>query len=186
MSAGFCSPVDGKKSIPAWADTAFSCSMAAGRYTSQLTVSTFFFCRSLSHLPSLAVVVVLPAPCRPDIRITAGGWVARFSPLLAPPISSVNSRWTTPTRAWPGVREPITSWPSAFSLTLAMKSLTTGRATSASSSAMRTSRSMSPMLSSVRRAWPRRFLTTRPRRWVRLSSMVGLGKATGKESEALV
>ena len=48
-----------------------------------------------------------------------------------------------PTSAWPGDSEPTTSWPSALSLTRAMKSRTTGSATSASSSAMRTSRSMS-------------------------------------------
>src|SRR5690606_15457809 len=52
-------------------------------------------------------------------------------------------------------------WPSAFSLTRAMKSRTTGSATSASSSAMRTSRSMSCTLSSVMRAWPRICLTSR-------------------------
>ena len=29
---------------------------------------------------ALPVVVVLPAPCRPAMRTTAGGWVARLSP----------------------------------------------------------------------------------------------------------
>ena len=77
------------------------------------------------------------------------------------PIVAASSRLTMPTRAWPGDSEPITSWPSAFSLTRAMKSRTTGRATSASSRAMRTSRSMSVTLDSVMRAWPRISLTRR-------------------------
>ena len=39
--------------------------MAAGRYTSQLTSSTFFVSSSRSSLASLPPVVVLPEPCRP-------------------------------------------------------------------------------------------------------------------------
>ncbi len=58
---------------------------------------------------SLPVVVVLPEPCKPAMRITAGGWVAKSSPALASPIRRVSSRCTTPTRAWPGVRLPTTS-----------------------------------------------------------------------------
>ncbi len=38
-------------------------------------------------------------------------------------MSPASSRWTTPTSAWPGVSEPTTSSPSAFSRTAAMKSL---------------------------------------------------------------
>ncbi len=52
-----------------------------------------------------------------------------------------------------------------------MKLLTTGSATSASSSAMRTSRSVSPMLSSVMRPLPRRSWTVLERRWLRLSNI---------------
>ena len=170
MSAGFWSGVEAKKSAPACAVTARSCSIAAGRYTSHETVSTFFFV-SRSHLASLPTVVVLPAPCRPAISTTAGGWVARSSPAFWPPISAVSSRCTTPTRAWPGVRLPTTSWPSAFSRTRATKSRTTGRATSASSSAMRISRSISWVLDSVSRASPRIVLTTRASRCDRFSSM---------------
>ena len=66
---------------------------------------------------SLAAVVVLPAPCRPASRITAGGCVARSSGAAAPPISAVSSRWTTPISAWPGVSEPTTSSPTALSRT---------------------------------------------------------------------
>jgi hypothetical protein len=65
----------------------------------------------------------------------------------------------------------MTSWPKAFSLMRAMRSRTTGSATSASSSAMRISRSMSCVLASVRRASPRIVLTTRASRWERFSSM---------------
>ena len=58
--------------------------------------------------------------------------------------------------ACPGVRLEATSAPSALALTDSMKVLTTGSATSASSSATRTSRSASAMLSSVMRPRPRR------------------------------
>ena len=53
----------------------------------------------------MAAVVVLPAPCRPASRITAGGCVANDSGAAAPPISAVSSRCTTPTSAWPGVSD---------------------------------------------------------------------------------
>ena len=79
MSTGFWSGVDGKKSAPTCSLTVFSCMIAAGRYTSHDTVSTFFLYFSRSSFASLPAVVVLPAPCRPAIRITAGGVTARFS-----------------------------------------------------------------------------------------------------------
>ena len=51
----------------------------------------------------MAVVVVLPAPCRPAIRITAGGWALQVEVGDAPsPIVAASSRLTTPTSAWPG------------------------------------------------------------------------------------
>src|SRR5690606_22071426 len=53
-----------------------------------------------------------------------------------------------------------------------MKSRTTGSATSASSSAIRISRSISCVLASVSRASPRIVLTTRASRWDRFSNMV--------------
>ena len=156
-------------------ETVCSWSIAAGRYTSAETVRTFFFFSSLSHLPSLPAVVVLPAPWRPANRMIAGGWVARLISRTfsgsSPPITFVNSSWTMPTNAWPGVKLVWTSVPRAFSLILAMRSLTTGMATSASRRAIRISRSMSCMLDSVRRACPRMVLTTLVRRWVRESSI---------------
>ena len=54
-------------------------------------------------------------------------------------------------KACPGVRLESTSAPSALAFTASMKLLTTGSATSASSSAMRASRSVSPTFSSVMR-----------------------------------
>ena len=199
MSTGFWSGCEGKKSAPTCSETVFNCAMAAGRYTSHDTVSTFFFLFSLSHLASLPTVVVLPAPCRPAIRMIAGGVTLRFSsaarpPMMLlpppssaswPPMMAVSSRCTMPTSAWPGERLVMTSSPSAFSLTRAMNSRTTGSATSASSSAMRTSRSISAVLASVRRASPRMVLTTRASRWVRLSSMTVTGiRNWGRDEEA--
>src|SRR5262245_10693561 len=82
-----------------------------------------------------------------------------------------SSRCTTPTSACPGVRLAATSSPSAAWRTRSTSSFTTGTATSASSSARRTSRSASCMFDSVRRASPRIVLTIFARRRVRLSSM---------------
>src|SRR5574337_1236536 len=174
MSRGFWSGVLGNHSAPACRVTVLSCSMAAGRYTSAETVRTFFLRFSIRCLASLAVVVVLPVPCRPAIRITAGGCAARSRSATPSPMVRLSSSWTTPTSAWPGLSEPTTSVPSAFSLTRAMKSRTTGSATSASSSAMRTSRSMSCTLASVMRACPRMVLTRRDRRSDRVEA-IGAG-----------
>ena len=58
--------------------------------------------------------------------------------------------------------------------TCSTKSLTTGSATSASSRAIRTSRSVSRMLSSLIRPWPRTFCKTPPRRSERLANMVSV------------
>ncbi len=171
MATGFWEGSDGNTSTSRLLPRVASCSIAAGRYTSAETISTFFFVVLRMRRASLPALVVLPEPCRPASRITAGGWVANESAALAPPISSTSSWWTTPTSAWPGVRLPATSWPSAFSFTLATKSFTTGRPASASRSARRTSRSISCTLSSVRREWPRSVLTTEERRSVRASSM---------------
>ncbi len=125
----------------------------------------------MSSRASLPLVVVLPEPCSPAMRITAGGCAARSRPTFASPMSAASSRCTTPTSACPGVRLPTTSSPSALARTESMKCFTTGSATSASSSATRTSRSASWMLASVRRASPRICLTILVSRPVRLSSI---------------
>src|SRR6185437_4761960 len=132
-----------------------------------------FFLRSVSRRASLATVVVLPAPCRPAISTTAGGVAARFSSLLAVPITAVSSSLTTFTSAWPGDKLFITSWPTARTFTRWISACTTGNATSASSNAMRTSRKASRMFSSVSRPRPRRRLTVLDRRWLSDSNMAG-------------
>src|SRR6185437_4466469 len=76
-----------------------------------------------------------------------------------------------PMKACPGVRLEATSAPTAFCLTDSMNVLMTGSATSASSSATRTSRKVSPTFSSVMRPRPRRESMVRPSRAVRLSNM---------------
>ena len=127
--------------------------MAAGRYTSVLAISTFFFCFSISQRASLPAVVVLPAPCNPASSTTTGRCARRLRPVLGSPMSRTSSSCTTLMKAWPGVRLLVTSTPTARALTASVKVLTTDNATSASSSASRTCRTVSAMLSSVR--WPR-------------------------------
>ncbi len=76
----------------------------------------------LAKRASLPAVVVLPAPCRPAIRITAGGATLSARSSLAAPISSSSSARTIFTNACPGVRLFETSVPTARSLTLLTKS----------------------------------------------------------------
>ena len=75
--------------------------------------------------PSFAVVVVLPAPLRPTIITTVGGWGAEASLLVSEPIRAMSSSLTILMTCWAGVRESSTSLPMARSVTLATKSLTT-------------------------------------------------------------
>ena len=89
------------------------------------------------------MVVVLPEPCRPHIRHRRRAGSPDPAARSRSPSSSTRWSWTIFTTIWPGVMLRITSWPMAFSRTAATKSRTTGSATSASSSAMRTSRSAS-------------------------------------------
>ena len=68
--------------------------------------------RSLSRFASFAVVVVLPEPCRPTIRIGAGGLSMRRPSALASPASTrTSSSWTILTTCWPGVTDFVTAWP---------------------------------------------------------------------------
>ena len=73
--------------------------MAAGRYTSPETVSTFFLRFSIRCLANLAVVVVLPAPCKPAIKMTAGGCAAKLMSATPSPMVAANSRFTMATKA---------------------------------------------------------------------------------------
>ena len=170
MSAGFSLASDGMKVAPTCPASVFSCSIAAGRYTSAETSATFFF-SLMSLRASLALDVVFPEPCRPAMRMTAGGWVARLSALFSSPMMRTSSFLTVLIKAWSGESLRLTSWPMAAFLMVSMTSLTTGRATSASISAMRTSRRAWVMFSSVMRAWPRSFLKVPCKRSLRLSNM---------------
>ena len=135
---------------------------------SVLTNNTRFFC-SISQRASLPAVVVLPAPCRPANKRTTGGCARNSKRSRSPFIKATSSLCRMPTKACPGERLAVTSAPSAFCFTRSMKALTTGNATSASSSAMRTSRRLSETFSSVMRPRPRRVSTVRDRRVVRFS-----------------
>src|SRR5690606_6628418 len=90
-------------------------------------------------------------------------------------------------RAWPGVSDLSTSWPTARTLMRWISACTTGSATSASSSAIRTSRRASLMLDSLRRPRPRRRSMVPDRRWVRDSNMDAgiVRKAAGDYSLAV-
>ena len=153
-----------------------SCSCAAGRRTSSEAISTFFLDRWVRRRPILAQLVVLPEPCRPTSMIATGGGASRSSGTASVPSISIRWSWTTLMTICPGAIERRTCAPIAFSLTVSTKSLTTGSATSASSSAIRTSRSAavtSASLSAPRRvSWPR----TSPRRSCKLSNMAGLAR----------
>src|SRR5690606_38176226 len=162
---------DGKNCTPTCSASVLSCSIAAGRYTSALTTMTFFLRRSFRCRASLAAVVVLPAPCRPAISTTAGAGTLRSSSLAEAPITRVSSSRTTLIRAWPGVSDLSTSWPIARTLMRWIRDWTTGSATSASSNAIRTSRSASVMLDSLSRPRPRTRSMVPDRRWVRDSNM---------------
>jgi hypothetical protein len=74
-------------------------------------------------------------------------------------------------KAWPGVRLFITSVPIARARAASVKDFTTGTATSASSRAMRTWRSVSAMFSSVSRPRPRRASMAWPSRLLSVSNM---------------
>ena len=124
--------------------------MAAGRYTSVLTRSTFLRCFSISQRASFPTVVVLPAPCNPASITITGRCARKLRPVLGSPMRRTSSSCTTLMKAWPGVRLLVTSTPMARLLIASVNVLTTGSATSASSSARRTSRTVSAILSSLR------------------------------------
>ena len=89
-----------------------SCSIAAGRRVSSEAISTRLPSRSLRRRASFAVVVVLPEPCRPTIRIGAGGESMRSAPGSPSPRSmSTSASWTILTTCWPGVTDFVTAWP---------------------------------------------------------------------------
>ena len=96
--------------------------------------------------------------------ITVGGVLAKRSRRVSPPRIATSSSLTILMTCWAGFSAPLTSAPRARSLTAATKSLTTGSATSASSSAIRISRAVASMSASESRPLPRRFLKVSARR----------------------
>ena len=80
--------------------------------------------------------------------ITVGGLLANRTRRVSPPRMLMSSSLTILTTCWAGLSAWDTSAPPARSLICAMKSLTTGNATSASSSAMRISRAVALMSAS--------------------------------------
>ena len=125
----------------------------------------------MRRLAILAVVVVLPEPCRPTIMIGTGAGALRSIGSPCAPSISTSSSWTILTTIWPGVTDLMTSTPTAWSFTLSMKARATSSATSASSSARRTSRSAASTSASV--SAPRRVRRSRmlPSRSDRLSNI---------------
>ena len=123
-----------------WPSTA-SCSIAAGRRVSSEAISTLRLPCSVRRRAILAVVVVLPEPCRPTIMMPTGAGAFRsIGSALAP---SVSTSWscTSLTTICPGLTDLISATPTAFVFTCSTNERTTSSATSASSSARRTSRS---------------------------------------------
>ena len=76
-----------------WLPSVLSCSIAAGRYTSQATNSGCLPRFDLSIFANLPENVVLPLPCSPDINTTAGE-PFRFSSVCSLPIRAASSSWT--------------------------------------------------------------------------------------------
>ena len=101
-----------------------NCSIAAGRYTSQATNNGFLFFFVFSIRASLPEKVVLPEPCRPDIKITAG-FPSKSISAVSPPINWVSSSCTIFTINWLGFTAVSTFCPNAFSLTVSVKVLAT-------------------------------------------------------------
>ena len=99
-------------------------------------------------MASLPEKVVLPEPCKPDIRIT-DGLADKLTPSASPPINSVNSSLTILTINCPGWSVVNTFCPKAFCLTLLVNSLAILKLTSASNKALLTSFRVSATLTSV-------------------------------------
>jgi transcription initiation factor TFIID subunit TAF12 len=99
----------------------------------------------------LPAVVVLPAPCKPARRITAGGCVANDSGTAVPPISDVKLAMHDADQRLAGRQRADDFLAERLLLTDATNVANDRKRTSASSSASRTSRSASWMFSSVRR-----------------------------------
>src|ERR1017187_8440632 len=125
----------------------------------------------LSHAASLPAVVVLPEPCSPAIRMTLGGCEANLKRAVSLPSSVISSSRTILITCSEGESAVSTSVPTAFTRICSIRSVTTLRLTSASSSATRIRLSASVMFSSVSVPWPRRTLKARCNLSVRFSNI---------------
>src|SRR3954452_6469959 len=106
--------------------------------------------------------------------MTVGGFFANRIRRVSPPRISTSSSWTIFTTCCAGLSAWLTSAPRARSLTAATNSLTTGSATSASSSAILISRAVASMSASESRPLPRRFLRVSARRSERVANTANL------------
>jgi hypothetical protein len=103
--------------------------------------------------------------------MTVGGFLAYWMRRVSPPRMPTSSSLTILMTCWAGFSAPLTSALSARSLIEAMKSRTTGTATSASRRATRISRAVASMSASDSLPLPRRFLNADCRRSCRVSNM---------------
>ena len=108
--------------MPICSPSTLNCSIAAGRYTSQATNKGFFARLDFNKLASLPEKVVLPDPCKPDIKITEG-FPFRLTSTLCPPINMASSSCTIFTNSCCGFNEVNTSCPMALSFTVSVNVL---------------------------------------------------------------
>ena len=127
-------------STPVWSPSVWSCFIAAGRRRSAAT-SSGAWPAAFRWRAILADAVVLPAPFRPTMSITEGGDDAGTICFAPPPRTSVSSSLVILTTCWPGLRLLRTSSPRARSRIRDVSCRATRKLTSASRSAIRTSRS---------------------------------------------
>ena len=135
--------------------------------------SSDFFPFNFSFPAIFAVVVVLPAPCRPHIIITVMDFPGCiFISVVSEPIRETISSFTILITICPGFRPFITSAPMARSSTDFTNCFTTLKLTSASSNAIFTSFRAVFTSSSVRRPLLLKFLNTFCNLSVRLSNAI--------------
>ena len=174
IAIGVSLSCSGKTATPASSPSRRSCSRAAGRLTSSDASITDFLSFWNNCRANFPVVVVLPLPCRPTIRITAGGVVFRLRGISSGPSISTSASLTILMTICPGVTDLRTSLPTAFSLTTVIKDLITDKATSASIKASRTSRKAVSTSASLSAPRPRRRSNTDPNFSLKPSNMVFL------------
>ena len=159
-------------STPCFSPLTCNCFTAAGRYTSQAT-SKGFFPFSFTLPAILAVVVVLPAPCRPHIIrtvIALPGWYV--SSVVSEPMRAIISSLTILITICPGFKPFSTSTPTALASTAFTNCFTTLKLTSASNRAILTSFNAALTSSSVKRPLLLKFLNTFCNLSVKLSNAI--------------